>query len=64
MSAPDHLLCVPPSLGALIFDLPQLFHHYPRNSVGASGAMLEFIEVIVPGVWSAALWTQEVPASG
>lgn len=26
--------------------------------------MFEFIEVIVPGVWSAALRAQEVPASG
>lgn len=32
-------------------------------SIGAM-EMFEFIEVIVPGVWSAALWAQEVPASG
>ena len=28
----------------------------PSASVGANGGMLDFIEVIVPGVWSAALW--------
>lgn len=36
----------------------------PSASVRANGAMFEFIEVIVPGVWSAALRAQEVPASG
>lgn len=37
---------------------------HPSASVRANGAMFEFIEVIVLRVWSAALWAQEVPASG
>lgn len=63
MCATDHLLCVPPSPRHTHFCFATAFYHHPSDSVRAKGARLEFIEVIVPGVRSAALGAQEVPAS-